>query len=183
MSDTAPGITPRPDDLTVTRLARLMLLLAAAPTQPQPKPLDVERLAIYDFFADNPLLVFASGTPERTSALLAGFEPQSLSYNSASQRFTNRRGRLQNDLALLLARGLVQARTEGKHVVYDLTDTGHTLAGEFSSVYAQGYRVSARLIARALNRLGSRALRDRTTSMLHAEAFLVDLDLPEQANT
>jgi hypothetical protein len=182
MNGTDRGLTPRPEDLTVTRLARLTLLLAAAPGQPQPKPLDVERLATYDFFADNPLLVFAPGTPERTSALLAGFEPQSLSYSSASQRFTNRRARLQNDLALLLARGLVRAKTEGKRVVYELTDTGHTLAGEFSSVYAQGYRVSARLIARALNRLGSHALRDRTTIMLHAEAFLVDLDLPEQTS-
>ena len=181
MSATDRGLTPRPDDLTVIRLARLTLLLAAAPGQPQPKPLDVERLATYDFFADNPLLVFAPGTPEYSSALLAGFEPQSLSYSSASQRFTNRRARLQNDLALLLARGLVQGKTEGKRVVYELTDRGHVLAGEFSSVYAQGYRVSARLIARALNRLGSRALRDRTTSMLHAEAFLVDLDLVEQA--
>ncbi len=182
MTEPDRDLTPRPDDLTITRLARLTLLLAAAPGQPQPKPLDVERLATYDFFADNPLLVFASGTPERTSALLAGFEPQSLSYSSASQRFTNRRARLQNDLALLLARGLVRARTEGKRVVYELTDSGQTLAAEFSSVYAQGYRVSARLVARALNRLGPRALPERTASMLRAEAFLVDLDLPEQAS-
>jgi hypothetical protein len=182
MKDIEGELAHRPDDLTVTRLARLTLLLAAAPGQPQPKPLDVERLATYDFFADNPLLVFAPGTPERTSALLAGFDPQSLSYSSASQRFTNRRARLQNDLALLLARGLVRARTEGKRVVYELTDTGHPLAAEFSSVYAQGYRVSARLVTKALNRLGPKALRDHTARMLRAEAFLVDLDLPEQAS-
>lgn len=178
MTEPILELSRRPDDLTVSRLARLALLLQAAPGQPQAKPWDVERLATYDFFADNPLLVFGPGTPERTSALIAGFDPQSLSYHSASQRFSNRRARLQHDLAQLLARGLVRAHPEGKRVVYELTDSGHELAAEFSSVYAQGYRVSARLVTKALNRLSAKALRERTASMLRAEAFLVDLDLP-----
>lgn len=49
------ALTPRPDDPTTTRLARLMRLLAKHATQARPKPLDVERHANYDFFAGNPL--------------------------------------------------------------------------------------------------------------------------------
>jgi DNA-binding transcriptional ArsR family regulator len=170
-------LTRRPDDLAVSRLARLTLLLAAAPGEPRSKPLDVERIATYDFFADNPLLVFAPGTREYTGVLLAGFDAQTLSYHSASQRFSNRRGRLQHDLAQLLARGLIRAEIDGKHVVYELTGAGEELADSFSSVYAQAYLLSARLITRTLNRLGPRQLRDRTARMLDARSFLVDLEL------
>jgi len=178
MSDTELGLAQRPDDLLVSRLARLTLLLAAAPGEPQAKPMDVERLATYDFFADNPLLVFAPGTPQHTAVLTAGFDSVTLSYHSASQRFSNRRARLQHDLAQLLARGLITARADGRRVIYELTDIGGEVAGAFSSVYAQAYRESARLVTQTLNRLGPRQLRDRTESMLRSEAFLVDLELP-----
>ncbi len=179
MSNPDLELTRRPDDLTVSRLARLTLLLSATPDEPNAKPMDVERLATYDFFADNPLLVFAPGTSERTAVLTAGFDSTTLSYHSSSQRFSNRRARLQHDLAQLLARGLIRARTDGKRVVYELTASGGELADAFCSVYANAYRESARLVTRALNRLGPRQLRVQTERMLHAEAFLVDLELPE----
>lgn len=183
MSERELELTRRPDDLTISRLARLTLLLAAAPGQPNAKPLDVERIATYDFFADNPLLVFAPGTPEHIEVLLAGFDAQTLSYHSASQRFSNRRGRLQHDLAQLLARGLIRTHIDGKRVVYELTSAGEELAGTFSSVYAQAYLLSARLITKALNRLGPRQLRDSTARMLDAQSFLVDLELRGVAET
>ena len=178
MSDAQLRVARRPDDLALSRLARLTLLLAAMPDERQSKPMDVERLAAYDFFADNPLLVFPPGTPEHTAVLAAGFDPATLSYHSASQRFSNRRARLQHDLAGLLARGLIVARADGKRVVYDLTDSGRDLAGAFSSVYAQAYRKSAHLVTRTLNRLGPKQLRESTERMLNSEAFLVDLELP-----
>jgi DNA-binding transcriptional ArsR family regulator len=183
MSAPELGVARRPDDLALSRLARLTLLLATVPGEQQAKPMDVERIATYDFFADNPLLVFAQGTPQHAAVLAAGFDSVTLSYHSASQRFSNRRARLQHDLAQLLARGLIVSRADGKRVVYELTDGGRALAGAFSSVYAQAYRESARLVTQTLNRLGPRQLRDRTESMLNSEAFLVDLELPEGGAT
>lgn len=178
MSDQDLQLSRRPDDLLFSRLARLVLLLQAAPGQPYAKPLDVERIATYDFFADNPLLVFGAGSSERRSALMAGFDAENLGYQSAGQRFSNRRARMQNDLAQLLARGLIAARPEGKRLVYELTDAGRELAASLSSVYAEGYRVSARLITKTLNHFSAKALRERTANMLRAEEFLLDLDLP-----
>jgi hypothetical protein len=180
MSDVDVKLARRPDDLLFSRLGRLTLLLAAGPGQPQPKPWDVERIATYDFFADNPLLVFGPDTAQRKCVLIAGFDAENLSYHSAAQRFSNRRARLQNDLAQLLARRLIAAHLDGKRVVYELTDAGQRLAGTFSSVYAEGYRVSAALVAKELNRLSATALRERTASMLRAEHFLLDVQLEEE---
>src|SRR3546814_13768218 len=47
----------RPDDLLAFRLGRLLLLLDIVPGLPSPKPMDIERISLYDFFADNPFLV------------------------------------------------------------------------------------------------------------------------------
>ncbi len=63
------------------------------------------------------------------------------------------------------------------------TSAGEELAGTFSSVYAQAYLLSARLITKALNRLGPRQLRDSTARMLDAQSFLVDLELRGVAET
>lgn len=171
-------LTPRPDDLTVARLGRLVLLLEALAHQSRPQPLDVERLAAYDFFADNPLLIFDEGSSERRELLMAGFDSTSLSYHSASQRFANRRSRLQHDLANLLARGLVTTKVDGRRVVYELTDSGQGLAPDFESVYAQAYRRSAAMVASTLNRLSGKGLRARISSALGDQDFLVDLGVP-----
>ncbi len=165
----------RPDDLLYARLARLVLLLAEAPTQPYRKPADVERIGTYDFFADNPYLLFGSESKQRRVLLLAGFDPMTLSYHSSSQRFTSRRERMQHDLAQLLARGVIDAAADGSRVVYSLTELGEELAGQLESSYADGYRTSARLVANALNRLGDRALRKRVTDVLRADEFMIDI--------
>ena len=169
------AVARRPDDLRYARLGRLVLLLAEAPTQPQRKPADVERIGTYDFFADNPHLLFGAESDERRALLLAGFDPATLSYHSSSQRFTNRRERMQHDLAHLLARDLIDARPDGSRVVYSLTERGEQLARKFESSYADGYRTSARLVAKVLNRLSDRALRTRVSEVLKADAFMVDL--------
>jgi hypothetical protein len=54
----------RPDDLLAFRLGRLILLLETVPGLPSPRPMDVERISLYDFFADNPFLIFGRDTDE-----------------------------------------------------------------------------------------------------------------------
>ncbi len=169
------GDAPRPDDLLHVRLARLVLLLSAGPGQPKKKPWDVERLGTYDFFADNPLLLFDEESDARRELLLAGFDPRTFSYHSASQRFTNRRARIQHDLAHLMARGVVEVAAEGSRVVYALTSSGAGLAERFASSYADGYRASARLVARELNRFADGALREHVAGVLEARPFVIDL--------
>jgi DNA-binding transcriptional ArsR family regulator len=169
------ALPQRPDDLLYGRLARLLLLLAETPTQPYRKPADVERIGTYDFFADNPHLLFDENSTQRRTLLLAGFDPSTLSYHSSSQRFTNRRQRMQHDLAQLLARGLVDAKAEGSRVVYSLTTPGEEIATQMESSYADGYRDSVRLVANTLNRLSDRALRTRIAEALQADAFMIDL--------
>lgn len=166
---------PRPDDLLHARLGRLILLLSEAPSQPHRKPADVERISTYDFFADNPMLLFGDEDPERQELIIAGFDPRTFSYHSSSQRFTSRRSRIKHDLAHLLALGLLSARPEGSKVAYALTDQGHELAARFSSSYADGYRASARIVARALNRLADTRLRERVAEVLEARPFVIDL--------
>ncbi len=109
--------------------------------------MDVERLATYDFFADNPLLVFAPGTSERTAVLTAGFDSTTLSYHSASQRFSNRRARLEHDLAELLARGLIKhAQRKAGRLRADSRPAG--FAAAFCPVYANAYGGARPLRAR-----------------------------------
>ncbi len=132
-------------------------------------------MSTYDFFADNPLLLFDEDSAERRTLLLAGFDPRSLSYHSSSQRFTSRRARIQHDLAHLLAYGLVEVDTQSSRVVYALTPGGHKLAAQFTSSYSDGYRTSAGLVARALNRMSDSALRSRTSLLLEAQPFVIDL--------
>jgi hypothetical protein len=170
----------RPDDLLYARLGRLLLLLASAPDQPYRKPLDIERVGTYDFFADNPHLLFEDNSPERRQLLLAGFNPGTFSYHSASQRFANRRARMQHDLAHLLALGLVEAHADASRVVYQLTDDGQEAAAKFNSSYADSYRIGAGLVVRKLNRLGQRAFQTEVAKLLQAESFVIDLYAPEE---
>jgi len=173
--DGPPLDAPRPDDLLRVRLARMVLLMAEAPSQPNRKPADIERLGAYDFFADNPMLLFDEDSRQRRDLLIAGFDPRSFSYHSSSQRFTNRRARMQHDLAHLLARGVIAAQRDGTRVVFVLTDRGTALASQFVSSYADAYRVSARLVARELNRSSDTNLRERIAQVVEARPFVIDL--------
>jgi hypothetical protein len=78
--------------------------------------------------------------------VLAGFDSRNLSYQSSAQRFTNRRARLQYDLALLVSYGLVRPEVVAKRVAYGLTDDGAELADRFESLYVRSYRKSAQMI-------------------------------------
>jgi hypothetical protein len=168
----------RPDDLLAFRLGRLLLLLDTVPGPPSPKPMDVERISLYDFFADNPFLVFARDSIEHETLVLAGFDSRNLSYQSSAQRFSSRRERLQHDLATLLAYGLVSARPDQRRVAYGLTDLGRERSRELRSLYAQAYRRSAELVVRSLNRLSDRELQRQTRQWLQADELLIDLFEP-----
>jgi hypothetical protein len=165
----------RPDDLLAFRLGRLLLLLAIVPELPAPKPMDIERMSLYDFFADNPFLVFGRQSKEHRMLVLAGFDSRSLSYQSSAQRFSSRRERLQHDLAVLIAYELVVAEPQARRVAYSLSGAGLKRAAELRSLYAQSYRRSAELIGRELNRLSDRALQEHTRGWLQADELLVDI--------
>ena len=171
----AESLPLRPDDLLAFRLGRLLLLLATVPGLPSPKPMDIERISLYDFFADNPFLVFERHSKEHRALVLAGFDSRSLSYQSSAQRFTSRRERLQHDLAVLIGYDLVVTEPQARRVAYSLNDAGSERAAELRSLYAQSYRQSAELIGRELNRLSDRALQERTREWLQADELLVDI--------
>jgi hypothetical protein len=168
----------RPDDLLAFRLGRLILLLDTVPGLPSPRPMDVERISLYDFFADNPFLIFGRDTAEHETLVLAGFDSRNLSYQSSAQRFSSRRERLQHDLATLIAYGLASGTTEARRVTYSLTDSGRGHAASLGSLYAQAYRSSAALVIRALNKLSDRALQVQTRTWLRADELLIDLFEP-----
>lgn len=165
----------RPDDLLAFRLGRLLLLLDTVSGLPTPKPMDIERISLYDFFADNPFLVFGRETTQHRILVLAGFDSRSLSYQSSAQRFSSRRERLQHDLAVLVAYGLVTSEPRARRVAYGLSASGSMRANDLQSLYAQAYRRSADMIARELNRLSDRALQEQTREWLQADELLVDI--------
>jgi hypothetical protein len=182
-ANTLPGAAPdalplRPDDLPAFRLGRLLLLLETVPALPAHKPMDVERISFYDFFADNPFLIFGRETPEHRQLVLAGFDSRNLSYQSSAQRFSSRRERLQHDLAMLIAYRLAGAKQEARRVVYSLTAAGTDTAASLRSLYAVAYRSSATVIGRKLNSLSDRALQQRTREWLRADELLIDLFEP-----
>ncbi|HEV7806531.1 MAG TPA: ABC-three component system middle component 2 [Solirubrobacteraceae bacterium] len=176
--DHGESLPLRPDDLLAFRLGRLLLLLATVPDLPSPKPMDVERISLYDFFADNPFLMFGRDTDQHRQLVLAGFDSRNLSYQSSAQRFSSRRERLQHDLAALLSYGLLTAEAQARRVGYKLTDAGRVHAAELRSLYAQAYRRSADLVGRELNKLSDRALQQRTREWLQADELLIDLFEP-----
>ena len=170
-----PAVPRRPDNLLQFRLGRLLLLLDSLPEMASAKPLHLERLGYYDFFADSPFLVVETDDAVKRRLLLAGFSERSLSYHSSAQRFTNRRARLQHDLALLTARGLVEVSADGKHITFGLTEKGSSLAGKLKTFYADAFRSSAEIVVRQLNRLSDKALNERAREWLRAEPFLVEI--------
>ena len=143
----------------VFRAAQLMLLLNVL-AQTQPGGADIERLAVFDFLAEHPLLLARQeDDPDRVRLRLAGFDDAALSYASAVQRFVGRRLRLPADLAWLIARGLASVSAEGR-VRYRITDAERRLAGSFRSMYAAAYTDAAWIVVGRLGRASDRRLRE-----------------------
>jgi hypothetical protein len=148
-----------PEDDVIFRLAQLLLLLGSLSHLGQ-AGISLERLGCYDFLVANPMLMLTDGDdPDRTRLLMAGFDGRALSYASPAHRFATRRERLQHDLVRLVAYGLV-APTVSRGVLYAITSDGLELAGRFTALYAQAYRLSADILVRRLSRMSDKRLRE-----------------------
>lgn len=168
----APGF--RPEQLAEFRQAQLLLLLATA-SEMGAGALDIERIAYYEFFSANPFLVFTADDDDRRRLALAGFDPESLSYQSSAQRFSNRRARLQFDVSVLVTRDLVMPQVSNRKVCYAATDLGQKTAGSFAALYAESFREAAALVIGQLKRLSDSRLRESAKQWLRAKHMIIDL--------
>lgn len=173
--DSLTGAAPwQPEDHDVFRLAQLTLLFSVASELRRPVA-TVERLGYYDFFSANPFVVVPNESQrdveDRVSLKLAGFVEGQLSYASTGQRWVSRRRRLQYDLSLLVAYGLVTLRS-GR---FELTPEGERVAGGLSTVYADAFRVSAAVVIRRLSKLSDRALQASVEEWLGSTWLTLDL--------
>lgn len=163
-----------PEQSETFRQARLLLLIKVARDQGR-QIASIDRLAYYEFFADNPFIVIdgdkARDRAERATVELAGFNRIQLGYASFGQRFLSRRRRLQHDVTRLVALGLATLGPDG----YVITDRGEELAGAFRSIYADSYRQSAEIILRRLVPLSGAAIERKVEEWLGHSWLLIDL--------
>lgn len=144
----------RSEDDQVFRIAQLLLLM----DQLAGSPIALDRLTCYDFFAENPYLLFDKSDPARARLRLAGFAEGALSYSSPGQRFTTRQERVSGDLALLVAYGLAEGTVHEKAVRYRVTQRGTAIVSGLRSMYADSYRQSAQMVYDRLRRLSDTRL-------------------------
>jgi hypothetical protein len=175
--DTQPPVDLEPitpEDNTVFRLARMLLLLDVARNRGRRIP-SLDRLGYYEFFADNPHIVIAgdgrADGADTVALELAGFSKAQLAYASSGPRFVSRRRRLQHDLAQLVAYGLVELNSTG----YVITEAGADIAGDFHSAYADAYRTSAEIVLRRLSTMSSKTLERNVEDWLGHSGLLLDL--------
>jgi len=178
-----------PEDSRTFRMARLLLLLSTARHDGR-RVESLDRLAYYEFFADNPWVVVDGDSTaddrDRDTLRLAGFARTQLSYASTGQRFASRRARIRADFAQLVAYEL--ATLDGTQ--FRITDRGDATSNELQSSYAAAYRTSASVVLRRLVSLGQRALQKRVEEWLGQSWLLLDLledvrgaDVPELPET
>jgi hypothetical protein len=163
-----------PETLPAFRAGQLLLLLVAARTEVQ-VPIGIDRLGYFEFFSANPFLVVDPRSRDGLRLLAAGFDFRNLDYQSSSQRFTNRRARLQRDLATLTALGLVTGVVSAGRLGYQATDAGVEAAAGLRAMYAVAFRTSASIVLGRLKRLSDTRLREDAAAWLHADELLVDL--------
>ena len=161
------GITT-PDSIPQFRRAQLLLLLAEFDA-----PLTIERIGYLDFFAANPHLVIREG-PSAVRLELSGFSPATLTYQSAPERYANRRSRLRSDLAALTAWGYALPTTVDGRIGCSATDSGRESARSMISLYADSYRQSVELL-RPLFKKSDKALAESVQTWLMIDDFRVDL--------
>lgn len=163
-----------PETLGQFRAGQLLLLLAVL-KEDGARPIGIDRLGYCEFFAANPFLVVEPRSPDGRRLLAAGFEYLNLDYQSSSQRYTNRRARLQRDLATLTSLGLVAVQGVDGRVGYEASEEGVSAAASLRATYALAYRTSAGIVIGRLKRLSDSRLRDDAARWLKADALLVDI--------
>lgn len=152
----------RPEDDPVFRKAQLLLLL----DELQAEPTTLDRLTYYDFFAESPYLLFSEEEPERVTLRLAGFQSSALSYHSPAQRFVTRQEQLGGDLSALVAYRLADASLLKRTPAFSITAHGSELSRGLRAMYADAYRISARLVYRRLRKLSNKRLHEDARWML-----------------
>jgi hypothetical protein len=149
--DTAP-LTTNPEDIAAFRMGQLLVLLDTIAEQDLEPP-TLERLGYYDFFSANPFTLFAGDSREHRVLRLAGLSPKALSYTSSSHRWTTRRQRLENDLALMVAHGLAKRVPARGRIAYASSETGRHIVEHLFSLHGAAYRRSAELVLARLRKL------------------------------
>jgi hypothetical protein len=172
MPDLSPVSRP-PESNPAFRRGQLLLLLSMFTD-----PLTIDRIGYLEFFAANPHLVVQKEL-DATRLELAGLNPDALSYQSAPERYSNRRSRLRSDLAGLTAWGMaIPTILEGR-IACALTPKGRESAAQLTTLYADAYRQSVETI-RPLFKLNDSALARRVNEWLRVpdevRIDLLDLD-------
>ena len=158
------------------RWAHLLLVASVHAERNRRKPLSLDRLAMYDFFAAHPFLIFDDQTTAPGRSLVReGLEPRSLTYAAAPDRLANRRQRIQADVTALVARDLADLAANDGRLVFALTEAGQARADSLASLYAQAVRSSAALVIANLDRLADATLRSRATEWTTYRALLIDV--------
>jgi hypothetical protein len=138
-------------------------------------PVELDRIGYIEFFAANPYLVLRKDSPERTSLLLAGFNPKALSYQATTERYANRRTRLRSDLGALVAWKYARTSTVDGLIACELTSEGHEEADKLITLYADAYRLSVSLIRKEIKGLSNRALALKVQGWLRIDDLRIDL--------
>lgn len=175
MSDLSPASQP-PETHSSFRRGQLLVLLSTFNA-----PLTIDRIGYLEFFAANPHLVIDNAA-DSVRLQLAGFSPSALTYQSAPERFANRRSRVRTDLAALTAWGYAKTVIDDGRIAVELTDNGRSRASELTSLYADAYRASIELI-RPLFRHSDTALARKASEWLAGNdrrVDILDVDLETQ---
>ncbi|MFD7885236.1 ABC-three component system middle component 2 [Streptomyces bauhiniae] len=170
---TQRGAYFRPEDETEFRLAQLIILLEITSSSRMTSSID--RIGALDFFSANPFLVIEESEAEFRHLVLAGFSVKPLTYASPGHRFITRRSRLQNDLAMLVAYGLAKPGATKGHRVYTITDTGREISEQLTSVYADAYRESAKVVSKRIEKVPDTKLQEKCRDWLKADPAMMDL--------
>lgn len=163
----------RPEDEMEFRLAQLVILLEITSSSRMNSSID--RIGALDFFSANPFLVIGEAEAEFRHLVLAGFSVKPLTYASPGHRFITRRSRLQNDLAMLVAYGLARPEVANGHRVYIITDDGREISEQLTSVYADAYRVSAKVVSKRIEKVPDTKLQEKCRDWLKADPAMMDL--------
>ncbi|MGW3109687.1 ABC-three component system middle component 2 [Streptomyces sp. NPDC001100] len=163
----------RAEDEEEFRLAQLVLLLETMRKQ-EIHP-SIERLGVLDFFAANPFLVVQPDEPDYKHLVLAGFSVKPMSYASPGHRFVTRKNRIEHDLALLVAYGLVRISVEKGYRVCVLTSRGSEISEQLTSMYADAYRTSAEVVGKRLRKVPDSKLQEASSAWLNADPAMLDL--------
>lgn len=156
------------------RAARLLLLFDVAEHDSR-KLASIDRIAIYEFFSDNPWMIIEGERPldrrDRLAIEVAGFAIDQLAYSSVSFRYLSRRELIRDDMGFLLVRGLILVQ----HDQYRISSRGMMIAAQMHSSYAQAYRTSAGIVVRRLASRSNNALEKDVERWLGKSWLLLDL--------